>query len=54
MLIGETIESVHGIMRFREAGFESETTVVDSAAKMVEALKEKSVDVAVVALSITS
>ena len=38
----------------REAGLESETTVVDSAAKMVEALKDKSADAAVAALSITS
>ena len=38
----------------REAGLESETTVVDSAAKMVDALKDKSADAAVAALSITS
>lgn len=38
----------------REAGLESETTVVDSAAKMVEALQNKSTDAAVAALSITS
>lgn len=38
----------------REAGLESETTVVDSAARMVEALQEKSADAAVAALSITA
>ena len=38
----------------REAGLESETTVVDSAAKMVDALKDKSADAAVAALSITA
>ena len=38
----------------REAGLESETTVVESAAKMVEALKDKSADAAVAALSITA
>ncbi len=38
----------------REAGLESETAVVDTAAKMVEALKDKSADVAMAALSITS